>query len=68
MQTLLESGADLQAKDEQGRTAISVAALNQHFDFVRQLLDHGTQADAKERLLVSLLAHAAGQNDIAERL
>ncbi len=68
VQSLLEAGADINAKDEQGRTVLEAAALAQHFDLIRLLLDKGAQVSPVSRLTISLLARAAGQNDIVERL
>jgi len=45
---LLYAGADLNAKDKDGKTALMYAAENGHADAVRSLLDKGADVNAKD--------------------
>jgi hypothetical protein len=43
---LLDKGAEVDARDESGKTALMWAAFNDHADIMRLLLDKGAQVDA----------------------
>ena len=46
---LLEAGADLEAKDRDGRTALILAAGNGHAETVRALLEKGANPSARDK-------------------
>jgi len=45
---LLEKGADVNAKDEEGRTPLHWAAGNGYVEVARLLIEHGADVNAKE--------------------
>jgi ankyrin repeat domain-containing protein 50 len=48
VQLLLDHNAEVDAKDEDGQTALHKAALNGHETVVRLLLDHNAEVDVKD--------------------
>ena len=49
LQTLLDKGAELEAKDEYGRTALAIAANNNHVEAMKLLLNKGAELEAKDK-------------------
>ena len=45
---LLSDGADVDARDERGRTAVTAAAMNQHVEVVAALVDAGADVDIQD--------------------
>jgi ankyrin repeat protein len=62
MQSLIENGADTQAKDEEGRTALHRGAENGHSAVVPILLKQGADVDVKERKYGQTALHLAALN------
>jgi ankyrin repeat protein len=67
---LLQSGADINALDRYGQTALMLAAHRGHEALVETLIEHGADLNvtAKYRLSALMLAVVAGHPDIARRL
>jgi len=51
----LESGADVDARDRYGQTALMLAARNGHLASVRVLLEHGAELDSTAKYHLSAL-------------
>ncbi|KAA0162206.1 hypothetical protein FNF28_04810 [Cafeteria roenbergensis] len=49
MRLLLEHGADLEAKDQSGQTALIMSAANGKADVMALLLEHGADLEAKDQ-------------------
>jgi ankyrin repeat protein len=49
VKALIEAGADVNAKDRQGKTALVVASEKGHLDSVKILLDNGADVNAKTK-------------------
>ncbi len=47
VRTLLTKGADVNAKDDEGRTALMFAVINLHLDTAKALLEHGADVNAR---------------------
>lgn len=63
-QEALEAGANVNAKDESGNTALHLAALDDNnLKLAQLLLDSGADVDAKNDRGVTALHTAAGKND-----
>ena len=63
MQRLLESGADVEARDNFGRTPLSSAAAKGREPVVRQLLDKGADVEAWDNSgQTSVQDHQAAKN------
>jgi hypothetical protein len=65
VEALLKAGADLEAKDKDGRTALMLAAQYGRADTVRLLLAKGANADARDRrgwnaYMLALLSPSGG--------
>ncbi|KAJ7613186.1 ankyrin repeat-containing domain protein [Roridomyces roridus] len=56
---LLANGVDVNAKDENGRTALELACADNHADVVRLLLSHGAEPNTKATFLGTALQTAA---------
>ena len=52
MKLLLEKGAELESKDEYGRTPLSWAAENGHEAVVKLLLEKGAELESKDNRMV----------------
>lgn len=67
---LLDRGANLEATDDLGMTALIGAAGSGHIDIVRTLLDRGAKIDTRDWLRCTSLARAAaqGHRDVVELL
>ncbi|WP_238655387.1 ankyrin repeat domain-containing protein [Paenibacillus piscarius] len=65
---LLEDGADIQAQDESGRTAVVAAAYGNHAGTVEALIAQGADINIRDRMLnnVLLYAGASGYLDIVK--
>jgi hypothetical protein len=59
---LLDKGADVDAKDEMGRTALIEAARQGHTDTVRALLEKGADVNAQDRDRDTALSEALKYN------
>ncbi len=64
----LDAGAELEAKDSEGRTALMVAAYSNHLEAARVLIDAGANVNAQDRILNSpfLYAGASGFSEIVK--
>jgi uncharacterized protein len=67
---LLALGADVDARDRYGQTALMLAAHRGHLELVMLLVDHGAGLDvtAKYGLSAVMLAVVAGHEEIARRI
>jgi len=61
VQTLIDSGVDVNAKDKYDRTALLEAAFAGHLQTVRVLLENGADVDAQDRDGWSALMEAAAK-------
>ncbi len=59
---LLAKGAELNAKDNRGRTALMMAVLRKKPDIVKFLIDRGTDVKAKDKDGQTVLSLALGKN------
>jgi ankyrin repeat protein len=59
VRSLLEQGADVDAVDEEGMTALHFAAMRKDTDVVRVLLEGGAQVNRQDRRGLTALMHAA---------
>ena len=57
---LLDRGADVNARNVGGDTPLLAALRREHFDIVPLLLEHGADANVRDRNGVSALKLAAG--------
>jgi len=66
VQALLGKGADVNAKDDMGETALIIAAYYGHTDTVKVLLEEGADVNAKNNKGITALraAKLAGHNEI----
>jgi ankyrin repeat protein len=55
----LDQGADVDATDTDGRSALQLAAFDGHTDVVKLLLDHGARVDHRDALGRTALIYAA---------
>jgi ankyrin repeat protein len=67
---LLEEGADVNARDRYGQTALMLAAHAGHLEVVERLIAHGANLDvtAKFGLSALMLAIVAGHQEVARLL
>ena len=67
---LIQTGADIDAKDQHGQTGLMVAAHDGRVDLVRLLLGHGAELDhtAKFHLSALMLAVINGHTEIVGAL
>ena len=70
VRALLHRGADVDARDRHGQTALMLAAHAGHREVVETLIGHGANlnATAKFGLSALMLAVVAGHTEIARRL
>ena len=70
VKSLLKKGADLEAKDKDGQTALFRAAINGQLDVVKCLVEHGADLEAKDGDGQTALIKAAfgGKLDVVEYL
>lgn len=70
LQRLLGQGADVDARDGHGQTALQLAALAGHVESVRLLISHGADLDhtAKYALSALMLAVLNGRSEIVRVL
>jgi len=59
VQQLLQNGANIEAKNQSGNTALILGAANCNSDIVNLLLQHGAQTEAKGRYGETALSEAA---------
>ena len=60
----LSDGADVNARDENGRTALHIAAANKHKDIAELLIDKGAHVNARDKSDYTPLYHAIWTEDI----
>ena len=65
VRALLAKGADLQAQDTFGATALMLAARGGHMAMVRALLEHGADVQAQDTFGATALIRAAEAGDLA---
>ncbi|KAJ0404425.1 hypothetical protein ATCC90586_003059 [Pythium insidiosum] len=67
---LLQRGADIESRNENGMTALNAAARCGHGDIVGLLIDHGADIEAKDKngLTALCVASSGGHMDIVRRL
>lgn len=68
VQALLEVGADVDAKDEDGITALWAAAAGGHTDIVRTLLDGGADVNTRTNNGLTALMASRGHPEVSEIL
>ncbi|KAA0162207.1 hypothetical protein FNF28_04810 [Cafeteria roenbergensis] len=66
MRLLLEHGADLEAKDQSGQTALIMSAANGKADVTALLLEHGADLEAKDQSgqTALIMSAANGKADV----
>lgn len=60
LESLIRAGADVNASDREGVTALMYAAHNRHTETVKLLIRHGANVNAKDKNNVSVLRYARG--------
>jgi uncharacterized protein len=70
VKTLLKEGADVNARDSEGRTALMFAVVNMHTDSAKVLLEHGADvnATANDGCTALMLAASTGEIGIVRAL
>lgn len=70
VKALLSNGADVNAKDNDGWTALMLASDSDHFEVVQALLANGADVNAKDRRgwTALMLASRTGSLDVAQAL
>jgi len=70
IEKLIKKGADVNAKNKAGVTALMLAAVNGHTDIVKLLLDKGADVNVKDKDGKTALMYAAdrGHTDIVKLL
>ncbi|MDD5454971.1 MAG: ankyrin repeat domain-containing protein [Candidatus Ratteibacteria bacterium] len=61
---LIENGADINAKDNKGNTALMMASITGQTDTVKLLIDKGTDVNAKNNNGITALMLASGTNTV----
>lgn len=61
---LLEEGADIDATDEQGRTAVLAATYNDHSETVEALIQKGADVDIRDHNLENVLLNAGARGNL----
>jgi uncharacterized protein len=67
---LLKGGADINARDREGRTALMFASVNRHTDSAKTLLEHGADVNvrANDGGTALMLAASSGEPEIVRAL
>ena len=66
VKALLQSGAEVNQRDNEGRTALMFAVTNMHTDSAKALLEHGADVNVKanDGSTALMLAASAGDSEI----
>ena len=61
---LLDQGADINQRDDNGRSALMFAAINAHYETMNMLLEHGADVNARSNVGGTALMAAALAGDL----
>ena len=67
MKLLVEHNSDINAKDNNGKTALHISLENKYFDIVKLLIEHNSDINAKDNFNRTAL-HIASTEEIKNYL